>query len=156
MNIFYGLLAFLFLTFIFYCGYAIGNFIGFQHTLEEERAENNFLKGEVSYLTNEKYRQNKEIEKLERYNTLKELLNTLEFDVFSNGSAMVNIDGEKVLCCDGHPSLDNDRGIVMNHIIVNKDLVLSVRTFELLQRLVENYPNEIVEWILNDKNLINK
>ena len=155
MNIFYGLLAFLFLTFIFYCGYAIGNFIGFQHTLEEERAENNFLKGEVSYLTNEKYRQNREIEKLERYNTLRELLDTLEFDVFSNGSAMVSIDGEKVLYGDGHPSLNN-KGVIMNHIIVNKDLVLSIRTFELLQRLAENYPNEVVAWILNDKNLINK
>lgn len=155
MNIFYGLLAFLFLTFIFYCGYAIGNFIGFQHTLEEERAENNFLKGEVSYLTNEKYRQNREIEKLERYNTLRELLDTLEFDVFSNGSAMVNINGEKVLYGDGHPSLNN-KGVIMNRIIINKDLVLSVRMFKLLQRLAENYPNEVVAWILNDKNLINK
>lgn len=155
MNIVYGLLVFLLIVFIFYCGYAIGNFIGFQHTLEEERAENNFLKGEVSYLTNEKYRQNREIEKLERYNTLRELLDTLEFDVFSNGSAMVNINGEKVLYGDGHPSLNN-KGVIMNRIIINKDLVLSVRMFKLLQRLAENYPNEVVAWILNDKNLINK
>lgn len=155
MNIVYGLLVFLLIVFIFYCGYAIGNFIGFQHTLEEKRAENNFLKGEVSYLTNEKYRQNREIEKLERYNTLRELLDTLEFDVFSNGSAMVNINGEKVLYGDGHPSLNN-KGVIMNRIIINKDLVLSVRMFKLLQRLAENYPNEVVAWILNDKNLINK
>lgn len=92
------------------------------------------------------------LDKALKYNTLREKFDTLDIDLYSNGTSVINSDGDDIFVME--------KTVIAQHCApymivykakVNDNLVTTGEQFKELESIAEGYSNEIAKWIENNR-----
>ena len=87
-----------------------------------------------------------------QYNTLREKFDALDIELYSNGTSVINSDGDDIFVME--------KTVIAQHCApytivykakVNDNLVTTGEQFKELESIAEGYSNEIAKWIENNK-----
>lgn len=92
------------------------------------------------------------LDKALKYNTLREKFDTLDIDLYSNGTSVINSDGDDIFIMEKYQVWYANKGAEVRYRAkVNDNLVTTGEQFKELESIAEGYSNEIAKWIENNK-----
>jgi len=87
-----------------------------------------------------------------QYNTLREKFDALDIELYSNGTSVINSDGDDIFIMEKYQVWYANKGAEVRYRAkVNDNLVTTGEQFKELESIAEGYSNEIAKWIENNK-----